>query len=52
MRKRTYRASPRYRRISAKADVTQNTDARPLIWTKLADGVMASTERFCLRSPN
>jgi transposase len=31
---------------------TYNTDPKPFIWTKSADDIMASIERFCLRTSN
>ncbi|MEO6562152.1 MAG: IS630 family transposase, partial [Nitrosospira sp.] len=29
-----------------------NADPKPFVWTKSADEIMASIERFCLRIPN
>ena len=31
---------------------TYNTDPKPFVWTKSADDIMASIERFCLRTSN
>jgi transposase len=31
---------------------TYNTEPKPFIWTKSADDIMASIERFCLRTSN
>jgi transposase len=31
---------------------TYNTDPRPFMWTKSADDILASIERFCLRTSN
>jgi transposase len=47
-----YRSTYALERVIRRYVANANTEAKPFVWTKTADEILASVERFCLRTSN
>lgn len=52
IRRGTHRSTRQLEDTIRKYLETYNTDPKPFVWTKCADDILASIERFCLRTSN
>lgn len=52
IRRGTHRSTLQLERAIKQYLDTHNADAKPFVWTKTADDILASIERFCLRTSN
>jgi len=52
IRRSTHRSTGQLEQSIRQYIDTHNADAKPFVWTKSADDILGSIERFCLRTSN